>query len=106
VWPDWAALGTIRVNNLNFDVAGRIDGMRLTLDPDAAMVLADLTAPTAYGLFQDVYALPWDFPNQDVTFIPNNFGGLQYVHPRGWLFDTSQIYIWLIFSWARPSVGL
>lgn len=84
MWPSWAALGTLRVCNLNSDVAARVSGTVITLNPPNVPP-ADIPAGAIYGLYQDSYSLPPDFASQDQTFTPNNFGGLRYVHPREWL---------------------
>lgn len=84
VWPSWAALGTLRACNVNSDVAQRVSGTVLTLNPPN-VPLVDLPLGTIYGLYQDTYSLPPDFQAQDVSLTPNNFSGLQYVHPREWL---------------------
>jgi hypothetical protein len=86
VWPAWAALGTLRVNDLNYDVLYRISDTVIQLSPDQASP-SDWTDPQVYGLFQDTYDFPEDFLSIDVAFIPNNFGGLQYTHPREWLMN-------------------
>ena len=45
---------------------------------------ADILIPSPYSFYRDAYPLPRDFIVQDITFIPNTFPNLQFVHPREW----------------------
>jgi hypothetical protein len=87
-WPSWSGSGLLRFNNYNYDVLQRLSGTQLQLRSDQAPT-SDVTDPIPYGLFRDYYSLPNDFAAQDVTFIPLNFGGLEYCHPREWLMQTA-----------------
>lgn len=86
-WPTWAPWGTIRIGDGNFDVERRVSGTVVTLKPP--LVPGHDFTSLAYGLFQVAYPLPEDFMSQDVTFIPRNFGGMRFVHPREWLMESS-----------------
>ena len=86
-WPAWTAWGTLRVGSINYEVERRISGTVLTLRPPQVPP-ADFSG-CAYGLFQVAYPLPEDFLAQDVTFIPENFSGLHFVHPREWLLESA-----------------
>jgi hypothetical protein len=88
-WPDWAAAGILRIDNINYGVALRVSDQQLALDPVPTPPADDIPGGVPYGLFLDAYDLPPDFGSQDTTFVPNNFGGMRYVHPREWLVDTS-----------------
>lgn len=85
-WPTWANQGIIQICNVNYDVASVVSGTILTLTPPQ-VPLADITTPSAYGLYQATYPLPSDFASQDLTFLPQQsaWGKLTYVHPREWL---------------------
>jgi hypothetical protein len=89
-WPTWAPWGVLRIGTENYEVERRISSTVLTMRPPMAPHF-DFVG-LSYGLFQVSYPLPEDFMSQDVTFIPRNFGGLCYVHPREWLLESA--------SWA------
>lgn len=89
-WPDWAGYGIVRVGEFNYEVERRISGTVLTLRPPQ-IPPADF-AGCSYGLFRASYPMPDDFLTQGVTFRPENWGGLHFVHPNEWL-ERSALWI-------------
>ena len=96
-WPSWAHDGILVLGhndptdygisygaNLAYLVDRVISPTVLTLREDSNPG-ADIPYPTAYAFYRDAYPLPRDFIAQDVTFIPNNFPNLQFIHPREWM---------------------
>src|ERR1035437_9617211 len=51
-WPTWAALGTLRVDNINCDVAQRISGSIVTLNPPIVPI-EDVEALASFAIYQD-----------------------------------------------------
>jgi hypothetical protein len=88
-WPDWAALGVLRIANYNYDVLKLINGTTLQLVASTAPP-SDIATPTEFGLFQDSYTLPDDFAEIDQAFIPLTWGNVNYCHPRQWLWEISR----------------
>lgn len=86
VWPEWTGDGTIRIGNINHRVQSRKSATVATLE-ESQTPSSDV-ASTQYTLYRDTYLLPDDFVSQDATFIPNNFAGLTYHHPREWFART------------------
>ena len=66
-FPTWAGFGVIRIANVDYPVAQRIDDTRITLD-SRRCPSADLAASTAYSIFRDRYPLPLDFRRHDRIF--------------------------------------
>jgi hypothetical protein len=101
-WPGWAqnavlqlpgpASGIDPLDNPNYFMVinnvYRVDKLisptQLTLQENSNPGV-DFVTPTQAMLYGDTYLLPRDFIAQDITFIPNNFGNLQFIHPREWL---------------------
>jgi hypothetical protein len=100
VWPAWAAGGYLRASENNtpadlglvaFRCAQRISDTVLTLD-DEVNPGSDITTPTYFCLYQDTYLLPEDYIGNDQTLYERNFGGMDYVHPREWLFENRYVF--------------
>jgi hypothetical protein len=90
-WPEWAPGGYVRVGQ----VAGkavRVLGPTALLLDEAINFGADIAAGAEYRLFRDSYLLPRDFIAQDEALYENNFGGMNYVHPREWLFRERYVF--------------
>lgn len=66
-FPTWAGFGVIRIDDVDYPVAQRIDGTRITLD-SRRCPSADVAAGTAYSIFRDRYPLPLDFRRHDRIF--------------------------------------
>ena len=90
-WPDWAFGGSIRIVNVVYGVDQILDATTLTLSEDLTPVV-DIAPGTQYVLYQDIYPLSEDFIAQDQAIYESCFGGLEYVHPREWLFGQRWIY--------------
>lgn len=82
-WPSWAALGTILINNVPYDVATRTSATVLTLG--AANPGADVTAGASYTIYQDAYQFPVDFLNTDEMVNFSNPMIMSYLGEAGWL---------------------
>jgi hypothetical protein len=90
VWPDWAAGAYLRVGRINCKIAQRVSATVLILD-EQVNPGSDLDAGTEYRLIRDTYLLPADFIAQDQALYETAFAGMQFVHPREWLFDNRYI---------------
>ncbi len=114
VWPTWAADGIVRLGGVpngttngttyravvndasltavvGYKIAQRISATVVTLDPILSPN-ADITTATPFMLYQDTYLLPEDFIAQDQSLYELNFGGMNYTHPRDWLFENRYIF--------------
>jgi hypothetical protein len=101
-WPDWAAEGTYlrcaatdpsdgSTDEVAYRVAQRISATILTLDP-VICPIGDLPAGTDYILYRDTYLLPEDYVSQDQALFERNFGGMEYTHPREWLYENRYVF--------------
>jgi hypothetical protein len=89
-WPTWAAGGYLRVGVVNWRVAQVKSPTVLTLD-ELVNPGVDVAAGATFKLYQDTYLLPADFIGQDQALYELNFGGMEYVHPKAWLFENRYI---------------
>lgn len=60
VWPTWAAFGSIRLNQIPYEVASRDSGTQLTL-AKRTPVGADIAGPLTFLLYRDTYPFPVDY---------------------------------------------
>jgi hypothetical protein len=90
-WPDFAALTYIRVGVVGYRVVERKSATVVTLD-EQVNPGADIAALTQYIMYQDTYVLPADFRAQDQALYESNFGGMQYCHPKEWLYENRYIF--------------
>lgn len=105
-WPDWAAEGTYLrcsvsqsnppfVENATDMVAYRVKERKsatiLTLDP-IVCPSSDLPSGTEFILYRDTYLLPEDYKAQDQALYERNFGGMDYTHPREWLYENRYVF--------------
>lgn len=83
-WPSWAALGSIRINDIPYVVSSRQSDTVLILSAESNPG-ADLTsAEGRWILFRDTYSLPENFVGGDEIVTNENGGVLHFVHPRDW----------------------
>lgn len=90
-WPDWSVGSYVRVGFVAGKVVQRIDDVTLLLDEQVNFG-QDLPALTVYRLYRDTYLLPPDFVAGDQALYEQNFGGMDFVHPREWLIRERFIY--------------
>jgi hypothetical protein len=91
-WPAWAGDGTyLRVGQVNARVAQMKSATILTLD-DQVVFDCDLPAGTPFSLYRDTYLLPCDYIAQDQALFERNFGGMNYTHPREWLYENRYVF--------------
>ncbi len=83
-WPDWTFLGTLRVNDVDYDVADLMSSTVLRL-PLFANPGADIAAGATYTLYRDTYPLPVNFQAADDMYIGAHMGILSFVNPNEWL---------------------
>lgn len=83
-FPTWAADGTIRISNVDYVIARRVDDNIAQLDI-RQNPLADVAAGTSYTLYQDRYVLPADLWTIDHLVPDDSWGEPEFVHPREWL---------------------
>lgn len=84
VWPDWAALGSLMVNNIPYEVYSRIDDTRITLSVNSNPG-ADVTAAAGWVLYRDQYTLPAGFQSMGDAIIVTQARQLTQEHPSQWL---------------------
>jgi hypothetical protein len=98
VWPANASACYVRIadnseNSTNFvayRIATRVSDTVLTLDPQVNPG-GDIPPGALFILYQDTYLLPVDFVSQDEALYELNFGGMQYTHPRDWLYENRYV---------------
>jgi hypothetical protein len=92
VWPSWAAEGTyIRVGLVNYRVIDQKSATVLILD-DEVNPGADLPSGTAFQIYRDTYLLPADYIAQEQALYERNFGGMDYTHPKEWLYENRYVF--------------
>jgi hypothetical protein len=89
-WPSWALYGYLRIGGVNYRPSQVMSATVLTLDPILNPGV-DLPLGTEFSLYQDTYLLPVDYTSQDEGLYQANFGGMQYAHPREWLFENRYV---------------
>ena len=90
-WPSWAANGVIRIGTIGYKIDQRVSATVITLD-EVISPNADMASGTPFMLYQDTYLLPEDFVAQDQALYELNFGGMEYTHPREWLFENRYVF--------------
>jgi len=83
-WPSWAVDATVRIDDIEYDVATRESDSVLTLDtqlcPDA-----DIAAGTTYSIYKRYYALPTDFDRFYGPWTEETWFKAVQVHPSDWM---------------------
>lgn len=82
-WPSWAALGTILIDGLTYDVASRTSASVIVLSVNNNPG-ANVAALTAYTLFQDTYQLPADFVSLQDMVNTSNASRIHFVPAKDW----------------------
>ncbi len=90
-WPAWAIGGYIRVGFQAWKVEQRVSDAVVVLDEQVNPGV-DVAAGTSYKLYRDGYLLPEDFIATDQALYERNFGGMDWVHPREWLFEERFVF--------------
>ena len=110
-WPSWAGQGYLRCSvqglfpayePVDYDVdtstsfvAYKVAEMKsstvLTLDSMINPGI-DLPAGTQFTLYCDSYLLPTDFVATDQAMYEMMFGGMEFTHPREWLYDNRYVF--------------
>lgn len=83
-WPTWATYGTLRVNDIDYEVDEYLTSTTITLR-SSSNPGANVAAGTAYTLYRDSYTLPSDFVALNAPSREDFFGGLEYVSAGDWL---------------------
>ncbi len=60
-FPSWANLGRLLIGNVSFKVDSNPTNTTLVLNSQSANLQGDISTPTTYTLYQNVYPLPSDF---------------------------------------------
>ncbi len=82
-WPAWARTGRLRIGNIIYQVASRLDSTNLQLAIDMNPG-SDLDAGTDYTLYRNSYPMPADLVSIDEMFLPEGTFIARYIHPREW----------------------
>jgi len=110
-WPPWAGQGYLRcsvqglfpeyepvdydVNTSTSFVAYKVAELKsatvLTLDNQLNPGI-DLPAGTQFTLYCDSYVLPIDFVAADQAMYEQMFGGMEFSHPRDWLYENRYVF--------------
>lgn len=88
-WPSWAALGTVQINSVLYEVAERKSNSVVTLSVNSNP--GDDVASTTYSIFRDTYPLPINFLAMGAICLLNRAVLLSQEHPSSWL-ERQQIY--------------
>lgn len=80
-WPSWAALGSLQIGDVTYQIAERLSDTTITLSVNSNPG-ADVAAATTYRLFRDTYPLPVDCLAADKMLNVSQSDWLWYVHPR------------------------
>lgn len=83
VWPTWAGLGYIVLDNVPYTVEARKSDTIITLLA-ATCPQADIAAGEPFTLLQDRYQLPPDFISGDEVIVNEIGTVMSYMHPRDW----------------------
>lgn len=84
VWPAWAALGSLVLGGVPYEVYARLDDARLTLSVNSNPG-GDVAAGTAFTLYRDQYTLPANFQAMGELVILTQSRVLGQEHPSSWL---------------------
>lgn len=84
VWPQWAAFGSIRLNQIPYDVASRDSDTQITL-AKRNPVGFDIPAGTTFTLYRDTYPFPVDYraSHEMIEYISGYI--CSYVSNAAWL---------------------
>lgn len=89
-FPSWIVGNYLRVGWQAWKVVRLLDPQTVLLDE--LLNPGNAIGPVDYVAYRDTYLLPVDFVGQDQALYEQNFGGLEYVHPRQWTFQKRYIY--------------
>jgi hypothetical protein len=101
MWPDWAGDGAyIRLNVTDSSGASTLVAYRVKERKSATVLtltdtlnpFEDLPAGTSFILYRDTYLLPEDYIAQDQSLYERNFGGMEFRHPRDWLYENRYVF--------------
>jgi hypothetical protein len=83
-WPSWAALGTLMINNVTYEVYDRKSDTQITLSVNSNPG-ADVAAGSGFAIYRDQYPLPVNFQAMGELFIATEARLLGFEHPSTWL---------------------
>ena len=83
-WPSWAALGTVVINNVQYEVADRKSSSVVTLSVSSNPG-DDIASASAFSIYRDTYPLPIDFLAMGALIIQGQAVMLTPEHPSTWL---------------------
>lgn len=83
VWPAWAALGSVVINNVQYDVANRISDTQVTLTTNTNP--GEDVSSTSYTLLRDTYPLPINFGSMGMMIFVGRSIVMEMEHPNTWL---------------------
>jgi hypothetical protein len=89
-WPSWAALGSVVIDNVAYDVATRVSDSVLTLLIDSNPG-EDVDSGTSYSIYRDTFDLPCDFVSLGTATVVNHAVVLQPEGASAWL-DGQRVY--------------
>lgn len=83
-WPTWAALGTLLIDNVEYQISSRDSASALTLSVNSNPGV-NVASGTSYNLYQDQYTLPVDFTSAGMFKDAENCISLRMVEPDAWM---------------------
>ncbi len=84
VWPSWAALGSVVIDNVRYDVATRLSDTTVTL-ASSTNPGADVAAGESYTLIRDTYPMPINLNSIGMLILVGRSIVLEMDHPNTWL---------------------
>lgn len=82
-WPTWAALGVLRIGQVDYEIVSRVSPTIITLSENSNPG-ADVASGTAYTIYRNQYPLPNDFLAIGNVHNQTNSSMLIYVEPTDW----------------------
>lgn len=98
-WPDWAAYGDVKIDDVCYEVADRKSATVLQL-AELSNPGEDVAAGEAYTIFRDTYPLPSDLIAVEGIRWADQSGGPCFAHASHWLDGRARVSV----GQGRPSL--
>jgi hypothetical protein len=83
-FPSWAALGTVQIENVTYEVAERKSDTQVTLSTNSNPG-ADIAGTSGWTIYRESYPLPTNFQSLGELYIATHARLLGFEHPSNWL---------------------